>query len=255
VNAKAVPVPYADPPAVAVAVLFVPPFAIGRTPVTPVVRGRPVALVRRPAEGVPIFGVVSVGLACMTNVEPVPVWAATEVALPTDVIGPVKLALVITVAALPTDVTPPVRFALVTTVATWLPFPGPAVTIPVSWVMPVSTSGGVAQTPSPRQNVEADAEVPLFRLPTGRFPVIPVVKGKPVTLVITPEAGVPKSGVVKTGLVNVLLVSVCVPVNVTTVESIEIVPVEVIGPPVSPVPVATEVTPVPVVIAPQALLA
>ena len=43
----------------------------------------------------------------------------------------------------------------------------------------------------------------------------------------------------------VLLVSVWVPVNVATVESIEIVPVDVIGPPVSPVPVEIEVTPEP----------
>ena len=43
----------------------------------------------------------------------------------------------------------------------------------------------------------------------------------------------------------VLLVSVCEPVSVATVESIEIVPVEVIGPPVRPVPVAIEVTPEP----------
>ena len=98
-----------------VADAFVPEFKLvaGRFPVTPVVRGKPVAFVNTPAEGVPIFGVVNVGLACITNVLPVPVWAATEVAFPTDVIGPVRLALV-------------------TTVATWLPFPGPAVTPPVS---------------------------------------------------------------------------------------------------------------------------
>ena len=52
-----------------------------------------------------------------TKVEPVPVCAAIEVALPTDVITPVRLAFVTTVAALPTLVTPPVKFALVTTVA------------------------------------------------------------------------------------------------------------------------------------------
>jgi hypothetical protein len=39
------------------------------------------------------------------------------VALPTEVITPVKFAFVTTVAALPTDVTPPVKFALVVTVA------------------------------------------------------------------------------------------------------------------------------------------
>ena len=42
----------------------------------------------------PIFGVVSVGEACITNTLPVPVCAATDVALPADVIGPVRLALV-----------------------------------------------------------------------------------------------------------------------------------------------------------------
>ena len=48
-----------------------------------------------------------------------------------------------------------------------------------------------------------------------------------------------------TGAVSVLLVSVWVPVRVTTVLSMEIVPVEVIGPPVRPVPVAMDVTPEP----------
>jgi len=45
-----------------------------------------------------------------------------------------------------------------------------------------------------------------------------------------------------TGAVIVLFVSVCVPVSVTTVLSIEIVPEDVIVPPLIPVPVATEVT-------------
>jgi hypothetical protein len=78
-----------------------------------------------------------------------------------------------------------------------------------------------AQEPSPRQNVEADALVPLPKLVTGKLPVTlvakltkvvdvvpvpplatgkvpvtPVVNGKPVTLVITPDAGVPSAGVV-----------------------------------------------------------
>ena len=51
---------------------FVPPFAIGKTPVTPVVRGNPVRLVATPAEGVPIFGVTSVGDVARTGA-PVPV--------------------------------------------------------------------------------------------------------------------------------------------------------------------------------------
>src|ERR1700733_3669105 len=41
------------------------------------------------------------------------------------------------------------------------------------------------------------AFVPPF--PPGNTPVTPVVSGKPVTLVITPEAGVPSAGVTKVG--------------------------------------------------------
>lgn len=51
---------------------FVPPFAIGKTPVTPVVSGSPVALVSTAAEGVPSAGVVSVGDVAKTTF-PVPV--------------------------------------------------------------------------------------------------------------------------------------------------------------------------------------
>ena len=54
---------------------------------------------------VPIFGVpVNTGETDIANVVPVPVCAATDVALPRDVIGPVRLALVVTVAALPAEV-------------------------------------------------------------------------------------------------------------------------------------------------------
>ena len=65
-----------------------------------------------------------------------------------------------------------------------------------------------------------DVVTPVPPLATGRVPVTPVVSGSPVTLVITPLAGVPKAGVVSVGLVSVLFVSVCVPVSVATVESI-----------------------------------
>lgn len=59
----------------------------------------PVMFVPTSAEGVPRAGVTNVGLVFITNVDPVPVWLATEVALPVDVIGPVRLALVVTVPA------------------------------------------------------------------------------------------------------------------------------------------------------------
>ena len=97
-----------------VADAFVPPFKLvtGKLPVTPVVRGKPVALVSTAADGVPMFGVTRVGLVSTTNFVPVPVCEAIEVALPTDVITPVRLAFVITVAAnepVPLPVTSPVR--------------------------------------------------------------------------------------------------------------------------------------------------
>ena len=62
VYASAVPVPYATAPAVGVAVVLVPPFAIGKTPVTPVVNGSPVAFVNVTEVGVPRIGVTKVGL-------------------------------------------------------------------------------------------------------------------------------------------------------------------------------------------------
>jgi hypothetical protein len=68
--------------------------------------------------------------------------------------------------------------------------------------------------------VPVDVVTPVPPLATGKVPVTPVVKGSPVTLVITPLAGVPNAGVVSVGLVSVLFVSVCVPVSVATVESI-----------------------------------
>jgi hypothetical protein len=51
--------------------------------------------------GVPKFGVVRVGVFCITKVEPVPVCAATVVAFPVDVIGPVRFAFVTVRSAVP----------------------------------------------------------------------------------------------------------------------------------------------------------
>lgn len=46
-----------------------------------------------------------------------------------------------------------------------------------------------------------DVVTPVPPLATGSVPVTPVVKGKPVRLVATPEVGVPKMGVTNVGLV------------------------------------------------------
>jgi hypothetical protein len=58
------------------------------------------------AVATPNIGVTNVGLVSTTNLEPVPVWLAITVALPVDVITPVKFALVVTVAAFPSILTP-----------------------------------------------------------------------------------------------------------------------------------------------------
>ena len=75
-------------------VMPVPPLATGRVPVTPVVSGRPVALVRVANEGTPRLGVTSVGDVANTS-EPVPVSSVTaarrlaEVGVPKNVATPV----------------------------------------------------------------------------------------------------------------------------------------------------------------------
>jgi hypothetical protein len=56
--------------------------------------------------------------------------------------------------------------------------------------------------------------VPLPPLATGKTPVTPVVNGKPVKLVATPEVGVPKIGVTSVGLVDKTVAPV--PVDVVT---------------------------------------
>ena len=58
---------------------FVPPFAIGKVPVTPVVKGNPVALVNVPLEGVPRAGVTNVGDVANTKA-PLPVSSVTAAA-------------------------------------------------------------------------------------------------------------------------------------------------------------------------------
>jgi hypothetical protein len=55
-----------------------PPFATGSVPVTPVVRGNPVALVRLMADGVPRAGVTRVG-DVLSTLDPVPVEVVTPV--------------------------------------------------------------------------------------------------------------------------------------------------------------------------------
>lgn len=73
----------------------------------------------------------------------------------------------------------------------------PPVNVCATLVTPVPA--GVAQVPSPHQNVEEEALDPLLRFATGRFPVTPVERGSPVAFVKTAADGVPKAGVVNVG--------------------------------------------------------
>ena len=76
----------------------------------------------------------------------------------------------------------------------------------------VTSVGDVDKTTEPVP-VEVVTPVPPFK--TGRVPVTPVDKGKPVKLVATPEVGVPSNGVTKVGDVD---------------RTTEPVPVEVVTP-------------------------
>jgi hypothetical protein len=77
--------------------------------------------------------------------------------------------------------------------------------------------GEVPNTFAP-EPVEVVTPVPPFA--TGRVPVTPVVKGKPVTFVIVPEDGIPSTGAVRVGLVIVGL----------ALKTTEPVPVEAVTP-------------------------
>ncbi len=175
-----------------VALAEVPLFKLvtGRFPTTPVERGSPVQLVNTPLVGVPRRGVIRAGLVSMTNLEPVPVCEATEVAFPTEVIGPVRFALVaslpfnfwiawriesvaetvpapdvnpvrtlaitaalVKVVAFPIEVTSPVRLALVVTFPEVRPDAVPEIFVPTK-------TEGV-----PRDGVTRVGDVANTRLP------------------------------------------------------------------------------------------
>ena len=59
-----------------------------------------------PCDCVPTIGLDRVGALSITNLLPVPVCEATDVAFPVDVIGPVKLAFVVTPPAVRPEAVP-----------------------------------------------------------------------------------------------------------------------------------------------------
>lgn len=188
----------------------VPPLAIGKVPVTPVDNGKPVAFVNVADVGVPKTGVTKVGLLDNTT-EPVPVLVVTPV--PPLATGSVPVT--------PVDNGKPV--ALVSVADVGVPKAG------------VTKEGLLDNTVEP---VPVLVVTPVPPLATGKTPVTPVVKGKPVALDSVADAGVPRTGVTSVGLVDnttlpepVLVVTPVPPLATAKVPAKVIVPAAVMGPP------------------------
>lgn len=195
------------------AVIPVPPLAMGSVPVTPVVRGRPVQLVSVPLDGVPSAPLnVTKAPALPTLTANAVATPVPKPATPVEIGSPVQLvrtpALGVPKAGVVNDglvvmATLPVPLMAYSPSVPALSYRTRVVVPPVTVVVPTpiltAAAAGVAHVPSPRQKVVDEALVPELRLPTGRFPVTPVVRGSPVQFVRTPADGVPRAGVVKTG--------------------------------------------------------
>jgi hypothetical protein len=232
----------------------VPPFPTASVPVTPVLKGRPVALVRTPEAGVPKAGVTRVGEVANTRA-PLPVSSVTAAARFTEDGVARNVATFVPKPETPVLIGRPV--ALVRTPEEGVPKAG------------VTRVGEVANTraPLPVSSVTAAARFSEDGVPknVATFvpkPETPVLIGRPVALVRTPEVGVPKAGVIRVGeLLRTLLplpVEVVTPVPPFSTASVPdnvIVPVVVIGLPetVSPVVPPEKVTEVTVPPVPESV--
>jgi hypothetical protein len=171
-------------------------------PLTPELIGSPVALVNVPDDGVPKTPALTKGEPAEPTLTPKAV--ATPVpnaVIPVPPLATGKAVPEYVMARVPEDVIglPAMLKMLGTVAATLVTEPAPA----------------AAHVPSPRQKVDTEAEVPELRLVTGRLPTTPVVKGRPVIFVATPEVGVPSRGVTNVGeLANTLA-----PVPVSSVRA------------------------------------
>ena len=130
-----------------------PPFVAGSVPVTPVVRGKPVALVSVPDVGVPKIGVTSVGLVDRTTL-PVPVEVVTPV--PPLATGNVPVTLV----------------AKLTKVVELVPVP------------PDATGRGVSKVSEDKKLIWSPTSVPLLYT-TVRLPVGTATPVRPETFTVT----------------------------------------------------------------------
>jgi len=164
----------------------VPPLAMAKVPVTPVERGKPVALVKVAEVGVPKTGVTNVGEVDKTTLPE-----------PVEVVTPVPPLATGRVPVTPVVKGRPVALVRVTEVG-----------VPRTGVIKV---GEVDSTLLPDP---VDVVTPVPPLATGRVPVTPEVRGKPVALVRVTEVGVPRMGVTKVGDVESTLLPD--PVDVVT---------------------------------------
>jgi hypothetical protein len=158
-----------------------------------------VQLAKFPDEGVPKAGVTNVGLVANT-LAPVPV-SSVKTAAKLALDGVAKnVATLEAKPLIPVLTGSPVQFVKV-----------PLVGVPKTGVTKV---GLVDKTLFP-EPVELVTPVPP--LATGSVPVTPVVKGKPVTFVITPLAGVPSAGVTNVGLTRSAFVATAIAILANSV--------------------------------------
>ena len=204
---------------------------IAAVPTTPAA-GKPVAFVSVPLDGVPRAGVTNVGLVANTR-EPVPVSSVTaaskfaEDGVPRNVATPV-----------PKDVmpVPPLATGRVPVTPVVSGKPVVFVSVPLDGVprAGVTNVGLVANTkePVPVSSVTAANKfalegvpkkvatpvpkdvMPVPPLATGRVPVTPVVRGRPVALVSVADTGVPSAALISSlsvlRLVKLVSISVLV---------------------------------------------
>ena len=172
-------------------VRLVPPLAVGSVPVTPVVKGSPVALVRVALVGVPRIGVTNVGEVAKTA-EPLPVSSVkAEARFALDGVAR-KVATPVPRPDTPVLIGKPVAFVKVALVG--VPRIG------------VTRVGLVAKTrePEPVSSVIAEAKLALegvakrVATPVPK-PLTPVEIGRPVAFVKVALVGVPRIGVTSVG--------------------------------------------------------
>jgi hypothetical protein len=157
-------------------VAFVPPLAIGKVPVTPVVKGSPVALVKVAADGVPKLGVTSVGLVERTTepdpvlvVTPVPPFATARVPaivkVPEDVTGPPENVI---------PVVPPEAFTLVTVPETVEAIETPPEEFVILIPLPAVKVANVYPDPLPinKAPLAGVVVIPVPPDATGKVPVV-----------------------------------------------------------------------------------